>query len=173
VRIYEDWSGAGEDFADIEPSHVTNTGLEPTLESGHGLENVLNSSVVLGDNPSASAVLDAVANEFPLNRKQRLVAERIIQGALTWKDYPYDSAKRDQLLMHIGGEGGTGKSQIIKAIVAGLRILKRDQEIILLAPTGAAADNIGCNTIHTALGMTIGTSTADSTIMGNQNNNSY
>ncbi|KAN0083568.1 hypothetical protein V8E54_002656 [Elaphomyces granulatus] len=56
----------------------------------------------------------------------------------------------------IGREGGTGKSQIIKAIVAGLRILKRDQEIILLAPTGAAADNIGGNTIHTALGMTIG-----------------
>ena len=101
----EDWSGAGEDFADIEPSHVTNTGLDPTLESGHGLENVPNTSVVLGDNPSASAVLDAVANEFPLNRKQRLVAERIIQGALTWKDYSYDSAKRDQLLMHIGGEG--------------------------------------------------------------------
>jgi hypothetical protein len=153
----EDLSGAGEDFADIadvEPSHVTNTGLRPTLESD--LENVQNSSVVLGDNPSASAVLDAVANEFPLNRKQRLVAKRIIQGALTWKDYPYDSAKRDQLLMYIAGEGGTGKSQIIKAIVAGLRILKRDHEIILLAPTGAAADNIGGNTIHTALGMTIG-----------------
>jgi len=83
----------------LPTSHVTNTGLEPTLESGHGLENVPNSSVVLGDNPSASAGPYWVANEFPLNRKQRLVAERIIQGALTWKDYPYDSAKRDQLLM--------------------------------------------------------------------------
>ena len=83
-----------------------------------------------------------------------MVAEKIIQGALTWKDYPYDSAERDQLLMYIGGKGGT---QIIKAIVAAMRILKREQEVILLAPTGAAADNMGGNTIHTALGMSIGT----------------
>ena len=52
---------------------------------------------------------------------------------------------------------GTGKTQIIKAIVAAMRILKREQEVILLAATGAAADNMGGNTIHTALGMSIGT----------------
>jgi len=43
-----------------------------------------------------------------------MVAERIIQGALAWKDY---RTKRDQLLMYIGGEGGTGKTRIIKAVV--------------------------------------------------------
>jgi hypothetical protein len=79
--------------------------LQPTLESGEGMENVRIPGFDPADNPSASAVLDAIANEFPLNRKQRLVAEKIIQGALTWKDYPYDSAKRDQLLMYIGSEG--------------------------------------------------------------------
>jgi ATP-dependent exoDNAse (exonuclease V) alpha subunit len=75
---------------------------------------------------------------------------------LAWKDHPYDCSKRDQLLMYVGGEGGTGKSRIIKAIVTAMRILKREHEVILMGPTGASADNIGGNTIHTALGMSIG-----------------
>jgi hypothetical protein len=58
--------------------------------------------------------------------------------------------------MYVGGEGGTGKSRIIKAIVTAMRILKREHEVILMGPTGASADNIGGNTIHTALGMSIG-----------------
>jgi hypothetical protein len=91
----EDLSGAGEDFADIEPSHVTNTGLQPTLESGHALENVQNSSVVLGDNPSASAVLDA-CKRISIKSKAALGSGENHPGS--WKDYPYDSAKRDQLL---------------------------------------------------------------------------
>ena len=82
-----------------------------------------------------------------------MVAERIIQGALAWKDY---RTKRDQLLMYIG-EGGTGKTRIIKAVVAAMRILKREHEVILIGSTGAAADNIGGNTIHTVLRMSIGT----------------
>jgi hypothetical protein len=93
------------------------------------IENIQISYFDPADNPSASPVLDAIANKFPLNRKQSLVAEKIIQGA-----YPYDPAKRDQLLVH-WWRGGTGKTQIIKAIVAAMRILKREQEIILLAPT--------------------------------------
>jgi hypothetical protein len=41
--------------------------------------------------------------------------------------------------MYIGGEGGTGNPQVIKAIIAAIMtFLKRDREIILKAPTGAA-----------------------------------
>jgi hypothetical protein len=46
--------------------------------------NVQHSGFILGDN--------AVAHEFPLNQKQRLVAEEIVQGALAWRDHPYDIA---------------------------------------------------------------------------------
>src|SRR5439155_17799662 len=54
-----------------------------------------------------------------------------------------------------GGEGGTGKSQVIKAITCSLKIMERLQELALLAPTGAAADNIDGSTIHSALGMKV------------------
>jgi hypothetical protein len=48
-------------------------------------------------------------HKLSLNRKQFLVAERIIQGALSWKDYPlYDRVKREQLLICIATEGGVG-----------------------------------------------------------------
>jgi hypothetical protein len=48
-----------------------------------------------------------------------------------------------------------GKSQIIKAIVAGMNLIRRKDEVVLMAPTGAAADNIGGNTYYTSLGISI------------------
>ena len=57
------------------------------------------------------------------------------------------------MLLYIGGEGGTDKSQIIKATIAGMDLILRKDEIILMVPTGAAADNIGRNTYHTSLGI--------------------
>ncbi|KAH7108788.1 hypothetical protein EDB81DRAFT_609597, partial [Dactylonectria macrodidyma] len=65
---------------------------------------------------------------------------------------PYDASRRDQMLLYVGGEGGTGKSRVIKAIVAGMDLMMRKHEVILMAPTGAAADNISGNTYHTSLG---------------------
>jgi ATP-dependent exoDNAse (exonuclease V) alpha subunit len=53
--------------------------------------------------------------------------------------------------MYIGGEGGTSKTRIIEAVVAAMTLLHRDREIILMAPTGAAADNIDGNTFHSSL----------------------
>jgi AAA domain len=58
--------------------------------------------------------------------------------------------------LYIGGEAGTGKSRIVKAVIIALSLLQRDAEIALMAPTGSAADNIDGNTYHTALGMSIG-----------------
>lgn len=50
---------------------------------------------------------------------------------------------------------GTGKSQIPKAILAAMDVLGRRDEIMLIAPTGAATDTIGRNTYHTSLGISI------------------
>jgi hypothetical protein len=96
-----------------------------------------------------------VTEHIPLNTKQRLVIQRILSQALSWKDYPYDSLKRQQTLLYVGRKGGIGKSQIIKAIVEGMNLIDRKHEVILMAPTGAAADNIGGNTYHTSLGISI------------------
>jgi hypothetical protein len=49
---------------------------------------------------------------------------------------------------------------IIKAIVAGMHLLRRKHELILMAPTGAAADLIGGITYHTSLGIPLNRSRA-------------
>jgi hypothetical protein len=79
----------------------------------------------------------------------------VLSGALAWKAHAFDASQRDQMLLYVGGEGGVGKTQVIKAIVAGMDLVERRDEVILMAPTGAAADHIGGNTIHTSLGISI------------------
>lgn len=96
-----------------------------------------------------------VTETIPLNTKQRLVVERILGEALHWADHPYNTSQRRQTLLYVGGEGGVGKSQIIKGILAGIDLIHRRDEVILMAPTGAAADNISSNTLHTSLGISI------------------
>ena len=53
-----------------------------------------------------------------------------------------------QLMIYIGGVGGTGKSYVVKAILRLFDLLGRRDEIVVGAPTGAAAILIGGNTIH-------------------------
>ena len=73
--------------------------LEPTLIPEEDMEDLRHSRLFLEENPSASAVLDLVCHKLPLNQKQRLVAEKVISEAISWKDHPYDASKRDQLLL--------------------------------------------------------------------------
>ena len=61
----------------------------------------------------------------------------------------------DQLLQYVGGEGGTGKSWVIDAVRLGMKILDREQEVLVTAPTGRAARLIQGNTIHTALDVAV------------------
>lgn len=62
------------------------------------------------------------------------------------------------MLLYIGGVGGTGKSHLIRSFIYGMKILGREEEILLTASTGAAAAAIQGQTYHSALGMGIGTS---------------
>jgi hypothetical protein len=109
----------------------------------------------VGNTPTGTSLTSLVSEDIPLNEKQQLVVEKVLSGALAWKEHAYDATKRDQMLLYIRGEGGVGKSQIIKGIVHGMDLILRKDEVILMAPTGAAADNIGGNTYHTALGISI------------------
>lgn len=109
----------------------------------------------LGENPTATFLASLVAQDIPLINKQQFVVKKILAKALAWVDHPYDSSRRKQLLLCITGEGGTGKSQIPKAIVAAMDLLGGRGEIMLMAPAGAAADTIGGHTYHTSLGISI------------------
>jgi len=127
----------------------------PTLSSIPDMPNLADLRSRVGDNPSGTTLTTLVGKVLPLNRKQELVVERVLSAAIAWRDHPHDASKRDQMLLYVGGEGGTGKSQVIKAIVAGMDLMVRKHEVILMAPTGAAADNISGNTYHTSLGISI------------------
>jgi len=151
-----DYENIDDDSINPDPNSVHTEGLQPLLLPEQSLSTLKDSVSVLGENPSRTLLLDTISPEFPLNFKQRLVAGQIISEALAWKDHPFDSTKRDQSLMHTSGEGGTGKTRIIKAMAAIMSLLDRQHEIMLMAPTGCAADNIDGNTYHTSLGMSIG-----------------
>ncbi|GFF24605.1 hypothetical protein IFM58399_00725 [Aspergillus lentulus] len=90
-------------------------------------------------NPPGASLAFLVNQDIPLNRKQRMVVEKVLSEALTWADHPYDWSRRNQTLLYVGGEGGTGKSQIVKAIVAGMKLIGRKDEVVLMALTGAAS----------------------------------
>jgi len=56
-----------------------------------------------------------------------------------------------QMLLYIGSENGTEKSQIIKTVNFGYELLQQKSDVLLLASTDAAAYNIAGCTIPTAL----------------------
>ncbi|KAJ5370019.1 uncharacterized protein N7496_006111 [Penicillium cataractarum] len=109
----------------------------------------------IGQNPTGASITSLVRELIPLNQKQRVVVEKVLSETLRCTEHPYDPSQRKQMLLYVGGEGGVGKSQIIKATTAAMDLLHRKNEIILMAPTGAAADVIGGSTYHTSLGISL------------------
>ena len=101
------------------------------------------------DRTDVPAILAFVRSHVPLNFKQQLAVRKTLQHIIE----AHRTSTDDQALVYVGGEGGVGKSQIIKAIRFVMRALNREHELILMAPTGAAADNINGNTYHTCLGI--------------------
>ncbi|KAK0488095.1 hypothetical protein EDD18DRAFT_1360052 [Armillaria luteobubalina] len=91
------------------------------------------------------ASLDEVAVLFSLNKEQahafRLVANHSTS--------PYN----DQLKMYIAGMGGTGKSQVLKALIKFFEMQKEEHRIIIVAPTGSAAALLGGSTYHSVFGI--------------------
>ena len=94
-------------------------------------------------------LIDQVIDEMGLieNPEQlrafRIVAEHVCNNHET----------REQLLMYIAGVGGTGKTHVVKSILRLFSLLGRSDEILIGAPTGAAALNIGGYTVHSLLHM--------------------
>ncbi len=81
---------------------------------------------------------------------QRVVVEEVLNHAIR-NEGNQCHLRSDQLLLYIRGEGGVGKSRIVKAIHLGFRFLKRRKELLIATPTGAAVANFGSDTIYGAL----------------------
>ena len=59
----------------------------------------------------------------------------------------------NQFLLYLSGVGGVGKTHLIKALIFGLSIIRKEDDVLLTASTGAAASNIGGATYHSVLGI--------------------
>ncbi|KIL54129.1 hypothetical protein M378DRAFT_56045, partial [Amanita muscaria Koide BX008] len=98
--------------------------------------------------------INSVCQQFKLNEVQerafKIVAHHLV--------IPHS----DQLKMYIGGMGGTGKSQVIKAISCYFSSRNEASRFIIVAPTGTAAALLGGSTYHSVFGINekLGGSTA-------------
>ena len=89
--------------------------------------------------------LDLVAKAFHLNADQ----ERAFQIVANHSCRPTS----ERLKMYIGGMGGTGKSQVLKALMKFFKSKNESHRIIIVAPTGSAAALLGGSTYHYMFGI--------------------
>ncbi|CAF1455743.1 unnamed protein product, partial [Adineta ricciae] len=89
----------------------------------------------------------SIIAEFTLNKEQK-AAFLIITNHLDGDSRCRTGDNNGQLIMCIPGCGGTGKSQLIRALTKYFLITKRMQMMRKLAPTGIAAAEIDGMTIH-------------------------
>ena len=83
--------------------------------------------------------------DFSLNEEQKRAFQIIANHAS--ETYP------QQLKMYLGGMGGTGKSQVIKALISMFNQRQESHRFIVLAPTGTAAALLNGSTYHSMLGI--------------------
>ena len=90
------------------------------------------------------ASIDAIVNQFMLNKEQ----ERAFRIVANHASNPYS----EQLKMYIGGMGGTGKTQVLKALSEIFRVIHKSKSFVVVAPTGTAAALLGGSTYHYLFG---------------------
>ena len=83
--------------------------------------------------------------DFSLNKEQNMAFHIIANHA--------SSPCQEQLKMHLGGMGGTGKTQVIKALISMFEQRQESHRFIVLAPTGTAAALLNGSTYHSILGI--------------------
>ena len=99
------------------------------------------------DKAEKQKIIDDIVKQFLLNTEQER-AFRIVANHATM-------FQPNQLKMYLGGMGGTGKSQVIKALTSFFEKRNESHRIMILAPTGSAAALLNGSTYHSVLGITI------------------
>jgi energy-coupling factor transporter ATP-binding protein EcfA2 len=98
-----------------------------------------------------------IADEANLDIDQRAafftIAKQVLLRTLYRLKITIDMPK--QMIMFLGGEGGTGKSKVLKALTQFMTTLKSRHRIRLGAQTGVAAGNINGSTLHSLLDLDI------------------
>jgi hypothetical protein len=89
--------------------------------------------------------IDTIATDFRLNTEQDRAYRIITNHTVT--------TQGGQLKMYLGGMGGTGKTQVIRAISTFLNRRNEAHRFIILGPTGTSAALLGGYTYHSFLGI--------------------
>ena len=83
--------------------------------------------------------------KFNLNSEQKRAVQIIANHAVSECD--------DQLKMYLEGMGGTGKSQVLKALSYFFKARNESHRFTIVAPTGSAAALLGGSTYHYLFGI--------------------
>ena len=86
-----------------------------------------------------------VSKQFHLNEEQDRAFRIVANHAC--------SPDSDQLKMNIAGMAGTGKSQVLKALVQFFKLRNESHRFIIVAPTGSAAALLQGSTYHSVFGI--------------------
>jgi PIF1-like helicase/Helitron helicase-like domain at N-terminus len=93
--------------------------------------------------------IDSISRHFNLNDEQTLAFRIVVNQSLGFNQFG------EQLLMGVFGEGGTGKSQLIRAIKAWFDHIHQQDRLVVTAMTGTAAAKIDGCTLHSGVGIPV------------------
>ena len=95
--------------------------------------------------PDWQADIDLIVNKFQLNTEKEKAFDIVANHSC--------HSSSEQLKMHIGGMGGTGKTQVFKALIEFFKCKNESHKFIVVAPTGSAAALLGGSTYHYMFGI--------------------
>ena len=95
--------------------------------------------------PKWKNTIDDIVSEFSLNRDQERAFCIVANHAC--------NSGSEQLKMYIGSMGGTGKSQVLKAVIKLFEAWNESHRFVVVAPTGSAAALLGGSTYHSMFGI--------------------
>jgi hypothetical protein len=75
-------------------------------------------------------LIDDLVEQFNLNTDQKRAFRIVANHAV--------GPKPEQLKMYVGGMGGTGKTQVIKALIQFFNLRNESHRFVILGPTGTA-----------------------------------
>lgn len=134
------------------------------LESSQSVPNdvyIVPSSFISKDfSPSEckwGEVMNATVADWHLNKDQEKAFRIVANHACC--------VAPEQLLMHLSGMGGTGKSTVVKALTDFFTRQKEPYRFVLLGPTGTSAALIGGATYHSFLGINSNSSSTEASTL--------
>lgn len=107
-------------------------------------EEFLSNSIEL-EHKADVDLIEKIVKDFTLNEEQERAFKIVARHACL--------PQSKQLLMYLGGMGGTGKSQVIKSLTEFFKQRREIHRFQIMAPTGTSAVVVDGSTYHSVLGI--------------------